>query len=243
MWSYYHNPWPQDLTDVAEPKDGHRRLDVIGFVLADPFDTFLRKLNIEYLENAWLQLLPILKRYQITPSDLSWGYLHPSETHIAGTSLFAPNQYLGWSSIDLWLANREGQYEDIYREIDNDLNQISPSIRYATTWRSVKWHIAPENFAKGLEIIEVQCTSEPSFWAPKPILQVGYDPTEPWVQVAQAMLGSDQQLLDHALDEARAAYTPLGYRILLRGYATYAYVEPTIHLQFPTSELLPSNNG
>jgi hypothetical protein len=239
MWSYYHNPGPEDLINLAEPKGGNRKWDVIGFVLTDPFDTFLRKLSVDYLQNAWQQLNAILRKYKVMPSDLSWAYLHPGETHVPGTFDFAPHQYLGWCSIDLWLANREGQYDDLYRKIDTKQKQVSPSVRYAITWRSVKWHIAPENFAKGLEIVEVMCTSEPSYWAPELILQSGYDIAEPWVQVAQAMLGPDQQLLDRALNEARASYTPLGYRIVLRGYATYAYGDPAIRVQIPTSELLP----
>ncbi len=242
MWSYYHGPWPQDLNDLAEPKDAIRRLEVIGFVLVDPFDTFLRKLSAEYLQTAWQQLGTVLQRFHVTPSDLSWGYLHPGYTRVPGIIRFAPHHFIGWSSIELLLANHEGVHDDLYREVDEELIKLSPIVRCAATYRSVKWHIAPENFAKGLEIVEVMCTSEPSSWAPERILRNGHDRSEPWARVAEAVLQNDQLVLDRALNEARAAYTPLGYRIVLRGYATYAYDDPAIQLQFPTSELLPDHS-
>jgi hypothetical protein len=41
--------------------------------------------------------------------------------------------------------------------------------------------------------------------------------------VAQALAQRDQQLLDEALAEAQAQYSPIGYRMMVRGYAAYLH--------------------
>jgi hypothetical protein len=50
--------------------------------------------------------------------------------------------------------------------------------------------------------------------------------SEPWRKFAMALEEGDQQPLNSALAEARSAYSPLGYHILVRGYTKYLLSAP-----------------
>ena len=67
------------------------------------------------------------------------------------------------------------------------------------------------------------------FWAEESAVRASVSPeyrltdsqglNEPWRKIARALHERDQQQLRNALAAAQRAYSPLGYRILLRGYA------------------------
>ncbi len=46
-------------------------------------------------------------------------------------------------------------------------------------------------------------------------------PTEPWLQVAWAIRKRNQLHLEQPVDAARAAYSAIGYRIVIRGYTAF----------------------
>jgi hypothetical protein len=233
MWSYYSAPWPKDLEELLEPGYGSRGLDVGGFALADPFDTLLRSLSEDYLQAAWLRLDSALKRYQLRPGDISWGYFYRSDLRLPGAVLDLPSDYFGWSSKELENFDADSRFG----QIDEDLAQGSPSMRCVVTWKSVKWRIPPDDYAMGLRIVELISGLEPTDWAPDVVLQPGRDVTEPWVKVAQAIRDDDQQELDRALAEVKEAYTPTGYRMVVRGYGTYVYRDDSLHVRLPVEEL------
>lgn len=246
MWSYYHNGWPSDLEDLTEPNYVGRRLDVGGFVLADSFDTLLRSLTVAYLEQAWLRVQLIMARYQLYPSDLSWGFVHPGETNLPrilqDRPLHSPSHWIGWTSKELDQLYLDPRWETL----DEDLRKGHPALRCGVSWRSVKWRVAPENFTMALRLIEVLCTEEPSSWAPSTVLNgwtVGANPeqemdlTEPWVKVGLAIMNDDQHELDSALSEAQSEYTQIGYRIVVRGYATYLHGDQSISVRLPLDVL------
>jgi hypothetical protein len=114
------------------------------------------------------------------------------------------------------------------------LTQGSPALRCAFTWRSLKWNIAPDNYELALRLIERLCTEEPSDWSPDYIL-ADWHPYDwaPWVWIARAIRDNDQEGLDSALAEAKALYSPLGYRIVVRGYTKW-----TETWQLPQADIL-----
>lgn len=81
MWSTHHRHLWAELDALEEPGNVGHLLAVGGFVLADPFEVVLRSLSREYLRAAWRHLRPLLRRRGALPDDLSWGCLHPDETH------------------------------------------------------------------------------------------------------------------------------------------------------------------
>jgi hypothetical protein len=247
MWSYYDNGWPSDLEVLVEPTYAGRRLDAGGFVLGDSFDTLLRSLSEGYLKQAWLRAQSIMEQYQLRATDLSWGEIHPGEANLPNILLdrpiHAPNHWIGWTSKELHSLYLDSRWQ----AIDEDLKNGSPALRCGTSWRSVKVRVAPDDFTTGLRLIEVFCTSETSDWAPSVVLdgwitdeqpKVKRDMNEPWVKVALAIVHDDQQELDSALSAARGAYTHIGYRIVLRGFATHLKHDPrpTVHLPLDVLE-------
>lgn len=84
MWAAHHRErWP-DLDAREGPTDAGGRLEVGGFVLADPFEAILRSISASYIRNAWERVRDVLTRSRLAPADLSWGWLHPGKTWIAG---------------------------------------------------------------------------------------------------------------------------------------------------------------
>lgn len=207
----------KDIDALQEPTLVGRRLDAGGFILADPFDTFLQKISEAYLEEAWSQLTVVLQTYQPPVFDLSWGWFHPGETGAPGLTEKAPHNYLGWSS--LWLA--DFYLDQRFTQIDQELMSLTPSLRFVTSWRSLKWRIEPTDYKLALRLIEEICTEEGSDWVPKYILENNQNANNPWVNIARAILDEDQSQLDLALAEAKANYSSLGYQILVRGYKGY----------------------
>ncbi len=192
-------------------------LPVGGFVLADPFETLLRQLSEEYLDAAWHRASPIAQRVLWDPDDLSWGWLHPGETKIAGITRWTPSDFIGWTSRQLEGFAADRRIAAIRAELEGE----TPAIRFAATWRSAKWAIEPDDYGAGLRLIEMMCLDEPSNWAPSFVLENARDMTEPWIAMAHALLANDQRALNQALAEAHALYSPLGYRIVVEGYGMY----------------------
>lgn len=216
-----------DFDDLKEPPDAGRRLDAGGFILADPFDTLLHELSETYAHKAWQRVATILERYRLAPDDLSWGELHCGETYAPGFPPQAPSSYIGWTSRQLARFDQDERYADV----DAALRAGHPALGCAFSWRSHKWHIAPEDADLGVQLIEALCICEPTDWAPAWILRqppyaasTELHPDGPWIHVAEAIDQCDQQLLDSALAEAQAHYSPIGYRMMVRGYAAYLQV-------------------
>jgi hypothetical protein len=218
MWAVHHRDQWHDLDLLEEPTAG-RRLDVGGFILADSFDTLLRRISVEYLGQAWSRLSGVLKKYRLQPDDLSWGSLHPGETSVPGL-MEAPSNFTGWTSLRL----QHFFDEAYYAELDNELGHGTPSLRCATTWRSLKWRIAPDAYPIAMRLIEALWTDEYSEWAPAHVLHASHQPNGPYIAIARAILGDDQQQLDRAVEDAHAQYSPVGYRIVIRGYRAYIQV-------------------
>lgn len=198
---------------VEEPTDAGRALHVGAFVLADPFDTILRELSVPYLERAWRCLVSTLKRHGVSVSDLTWGWLYPTETWAPGLA-FEPGSFTGWASREL----ARFDLDDRYAAIDRDLRAGVPSVACAVTWRSRKWAIAPDAYSAALALIEDIWTDEPTDWASERIVAEHPNDDAAWVAVARALLSHDQVALDGALSAASARYSPAGYRLMLRGY-------------------------
>jgi hypothetical protein len=213
---YRFHRWPE-VDAAAEPTDAGRRLDIGGFVLNDPFEYFLQHISEDYLQAAWQRLHPLLIRYQLAPTDLSWGAPHPGETYIPNRPPNAPSDFIGWTSRELALFYKDRRYE----ALDTELQTSTPVLRCVATWRSLKWAIAPDNFRLALQLVEALCTDEMSSWNPDYVLRNENQPTEPWLQIAWAIRERNRRHLEQAVDAARAAYSEIGYRIVIRGYTAF----------------------
>jgi hypothetical protein len=227
MWSAHHRDhWP-DLDAREEPTDAGRRLDAGGFVLADRFETILRSISAPYLHTAWDRLSAMLTRYQLAPTDLSWGWLHPGGTTrpVGLERGDTPSDFVGWTSRDLKDFDLDSRFE----VIDAELAQGQPTLRCAVAWRSLKWTIAPDDEALGLRLIEALSTDEVTDWAPDWILQHADREAGAWIEIARALHALDQEALDQALAQARATYSPLGYRMVRLGFAAFVH-QPGQHL-------------
>lgn len=216
------------LDPLEQPRSG-RLLETVGFVLGDSFETILRSISEDYLRAAWQRLSLIIEQHRVVADDLSWGWMHSGETSLPGEpaalGIITPTDFTGWLSCNLARLWDYQNYEPIQR-LDNELKVGVPSLRCTTTWRSMKWNIAPQDFALALKLIEVGCTDEVSEWHPQFVLQNIGEPTELWRQIAREIQANNQQQLDTLLEEAKRSYTPLGLRILLRGYSTYLQSGP-----------------
>jgi hypothetical protein len=214
--SHHRDSWA-DLDARREPTDVGRRLEVGGFVFGDPPDALFRGIDADYLRGAWYRLGAVLSRHGIQAGDLSWGCMHPGETYIPGEGRDEPCRFIGWTSRELASFDADAAYG----AVDEALSRGSPVLRCAVTWRSVKWRIAGDD-ALGLRLFEALATDEPSEWSPDVVLATERDESEPWVRAALAVRAGDQRLLDEALASAARAYTPVGYRMVVRGYQAYA---------------------
>lgn len=216
MWSSHHRDRWTDLDALEVQKVHGNTLEVSGFVFADPFDTFLRNISVGYLQSAWYRLKEILPQYQLSPSDLSWGQLHPGETFVEDIEP-PPGYFLGWTSQELADFYKDRRYP----LVDAALAQGRPMLRCATTRRSHKWRIAPDDFSQALRLIEAFCTDEISEWSPEFLLERMKEPKSPWLDMAAAMRDENQNQFNQATQAAKEAYSPLGYRIVVRGFAAY----------------------
>jgi hypothetical protein len=217
-----------DFDDLETPSDAAG-----GFILADPFDTLLRELSETYLHAAWQCVAAVLEHYQLAPADLCWGDLYGT-IYASGF----PPPYVGWMSRHLARFDEDPRFGDVRAELEAS----QPRLSCAFALRSHQWRIAPEDARLGVQLIEaLVSTGEPTDWAPATILQQysspgwwAHYPDGPWIHVAQAIAQRDQRLLDAALAEAQAAYSPIGYRMMVRGYAAYLQVaERAEQVQLP----------
>src|SRR5689334_12285118 len=76
MSSSHHSTAWLMLDTLEEPTDGGRVLGVGGFVLADPFDTFLRQISAEYLQCFCDRINAAIQAFHLEVPDLSWGIIH-----------------------------------------------------------------------------------------------------------------------------------------------------------------------
>ena len=219
-----------DLDAREAPTDAGRRLDAGGFILADSFETLLRALSESYLHRAWARVTEALNRYQLTPHDLSWGWLHSGETRIDGLSGGAPTDFVGWTSRELKDFDRDSRF----LIMDTELRSGFPALRCAVAWRSLKWNIAPDDVSLGLRLVIALAIDDPSNWNPAWLLEHARGASGAWIEIARAIQTLDQDALDRAITHARASYTPAGYRIALGGFAAYIH-QPGMNLaiQFP----------
>ena len=116
--------------------------------------------------------------------------------------------------------------EPRFEQMDDELKQMTPMLRCAASWRSLKWRIAPDDYPMALRLIEALCTDELSDWSPSSVLERHSETEEPWVKVSKALNNRDENQVRNALEEARDVYSPLGYRIMRRGYAAVAESQP-----------------
>ena len=215
MWAYYHRDEFADLDLLEIPTIVGRRLDVGGFVFTDPFDVFLRKLSEQYLSEAWSQLVFYLEQYHVDPQDLSWGVPHPGETGIPGIETSEPHHFIGWTSQKL----ARFYEEDKFSLLDEILSRQTPQLRCIATWRSLKWDIAPTNFRLALRLIEAICTEAEWCWNPTYALSTHKETNYSWLKVVKAINEENQEQLNLALQEAKAEYSALGYRIVMHSIA------------------------
>jgi hypothetical protein len=188
-----------------------------GFVLADPFEAILRSISASYLRTAWQRVSGVLTRSQLAPTDLSWGWLHPGTTRIAGLEQrAAASDYVGWTSRDLKDFDLDSRFE----AIDAELAAGQPTLRCAVAWRSLKWTIAPDDVALGLRLTEALATDSSTYWTPSWVLTHAKADDGAWVEIARALHTLDQDALDRALAQARVTYSRLGYQIVWRGFAS-----------------------
>lgn len=128
---------------------------------------------------------------------------------------------MGWTSRDLKDFDLDSRDE----AIDAELAAGQPALRCAVAWRSLKWTIAPDDEALGLRLIEALSTDGGADWAPDWILQHADTETGARIEIARALHALDQEALDQALDQAlaqaQATYSPLGYKVVLRGFASF----------------------
>ena len=216
------------LRSLEQPTTAGRRLDAVGFVLGGSFDALLRQISVEYLQRCWHKLSGVLERHQIVCEDLSWGWLHGGEAGLLDTNSYDewqliayPSDFIGWTSCELF---SECQGDELWKQcaiLDEELKNSAPSLRCTATWRSKKWSIAPQDFALGMRFVEAMCVGDASDWNVEFVLKTRAEPDNIWREVAFALREDDQLMLDDAIEKARLAYTPLGLRILLRGYQSY----------------------
>lgn len=211
MWSNHHStPWVV-LDALEEPTDGGRALGVGGFVLADPLDTFLRFISVEYLQAFWERVNATLHAFHLELPDLSWGIIH-SGTRIPGKPS-SPKDFIGLTSRLLYTVD-----DDTMQQINRQSPKDCPELYCMALWRSLKWRIAPDNYEMALQLIEALCTDELTEWVPANVLDRYPQARDPWVNIALAIHNGDQRQLDQAAREAKGSYSPLGYRIVARVY-------------------------
>ena len=219
MWAEHNSGlWP-DL-DAREQSRYGGRLYAGGFVFSDPPEAVFRGIGEDYVRDAWSHVCQVLGRHRMSVVDLSWGAMHPGVTMVAGGGgdWRDPGRYLGWTS---WLLNKFDE-DARWGAVDEELRHRSPQLRCAVTCRSHQWRIAGDEIALGLRLFEAVATDDITAWNPSHIFEVLRDESEPWIRAAVAIRDVDQRRLDQALAEAGRIYSPIGYRVVVRGYRAYA---------------------
>ena len=195
-----------------------------GFVFAEPFDVLLRHLTAEHLQAAWENVSTVLRRHDLPSDDFSYGWLHPGHSNVPRLNdneairWGSPSAFTGWVSLALSELWRE---EKRYKELDEDMAQQTPLLCIGSTYRGVKWRIETDNFSSALRAMELLWTEETTEWVPENVLEYEANRNSLWGQVAVAIQQRDQMLLDRLMADARAQYSPAGYKIVLRGFASY----------------------
>jgi len=211
MSSSHHSTAWLTLDALEEPTDGGRVLGVGGFVLADPFDIFLRQISAEYLQSFCDRVNVAIRAFRLELPDLSWGIIH------CGTRIPkkppSPKDFIGLTSRLFYTVD-----DDVMQRINVALPQDSPAAYCMALWRSLKWRIAPDDYHLALQLIEALCTDELTEWVPANVLSSHPQANEPWVKLARAIRNDDQRQLDQAAHEAKDSYSRLGYRIVARAY-------------------------
>jgi hypothetical protein len=222
-WQEVQNELWAPLKPLTWPTSVGRRLDVGGFVLGDSFDTFLTHISEDYLHARWTRLSSFLEQHRIEVSDLTWGWMHNGETGFEGESyeyrqsVASPMDFIGWTSCELC---RQWSTYEVCNVLDNELKSGSPPLRCTMIWRSLKWSIEPQDYQTALKLIEAIC-SDPVEWHADFLLQFNKEPTELWRLIAASIRDNDQKRCDALIEKARQTYSPLGFRMLLRGYNSY----------------------
>ncbi len=217
-WAIHHRELWHELEVLEMPTNVGRRLDVGGFILADPFDRLLREISADYLFTAWSKVAKILAEFRIKPDDLTWGFLHPGETFVSCQQPPSPSDFTGWTSRKLAMFEKEDKR---FQEIDEALAASQPIVRFVFTWRSLEWRIIPDDFPTALRLVEALWTDDITAWNPDCLLQEHHHVEESWLNVAKAVHQDDQGQLDQALAKAEAQYSPLGFKIMRRGFAAH----------------------
>lgn len=228
MQSLYYRPYTAEGFEVLEVPGGG---SVFGFVFVEPFDVLLRQLRAEYLQAAWENLHAALTRHHLLPNDISYGWLHPGVGYVPGYTHTgsglsvernyygpAPSDFTGWISCDLSELWRE---EQRYSALNDELLQTDSPLRCGYTYRSVKWRIRPDNYSAALRLLETFWTDDVVDWVPANIHEYGANQNSLWGHIAAAIELRNQSLLDSLMAEARAQYSPAGYKILVRGFASF----------------------
>lgn len=226
-WTDYHRQVWADLNPLEEPASG-RRLDVGGFVFADPPEVLWRNIGSGYIRTAWDHLTQVLAQHHIVVADLRWGAMHQGETNVAGVSHSDPCRFIGWTSQSMADEHDHPRWS----AMNESLVHQNPALRCAFTWRSLQWRIAPDDLDLGLQLFEALAIDETTDWSPDHILSVPRDPHEPWIRAAMAIRDASQEALNNTLASAQASYSPLGYRIVSRGFEGYS-AECNLGLRFP----------
>jgi hypothetical protein len=218
MWSLHHRDKWKDLDALEIVNSRNPGLGWVGgFVFVDRYDTFLRQLSQDYLRSAWQKLEAILIQYYLTPADLSWGTLHPGRSWVSGVEVAPPGYYFGWISEELYHFNQDARCPAVVEA----LQQQEPLLSFGSTYRSFKWRIEPDNFSQAMRLIEALSTDEITEWSPEFILKEVNEPGSAWVAVAEAIQNENQAQVEEALHIAKEVYSPIGYRILLKGFSIY----------------------
>lgn len=205
-----------EVEPFEQPTDAGRRLDVGAFVLADAFEVLLRQISADYLGQTWNRVQRVLEENDIAADDLSLGWLHPSEAWAPQVPVEA-SSFTGWTSRRLVRFDLDARWS----AIDRQLRAGAPALRCAVSWRSRKWSIQASDGIRAERLIEYLWTDESSEWDPAALLRAHPevpDVDEPWLAVARAIRDEDESGLERAMGNASARYSPLGYRIIERGF-------------------------
>lgn len=127
-----------------------------GFVLADPFDTFLRRLSTDYIREAYERLSSALDEHRLRPNDLSWGSINT----FGQMSPDNPIAGMGWVSDKTMHLDSPWTPDTQYVRLGDDLSSRSPALRFWDSYRSLKWNVSPEDFEMALRLLELCCLDE-----------------------------------------------------------------------------------
>jgi hypothetical protein len=204
-----------------------------GFVIADPFDDFLARVGEEYLAGLWTGLARVIDAHGIQAGELTWGSGHPGYTFaVPRFDNETPLGFFGWvmpgqEGPSFWDA--QGGLSPYGDAVAADLARSGLSLALAgadiRSWMCRRVEngadlapVAPYDAGAGLELVIEHCTDDLSDWAPTARASDGDEVCAP---VADALVSRDREALFDALEAARRACTPAGYRILALGFSAF----------------------